>query len=200
MTAACSDKVDELPRQDFVVQQSVLAEPFNVSGLVMQAPLGWTEMDSTVLADHVKPMYQRTAVSPSRTPVPTKAFTDPQTGTMLIVSRYVRGLTVAERDEIVSAHRAYLDNQFATSNVREDEFRLGVYDATQFSYATDPAGAIKMFLSGPKDTYHQIDWIIPKDAYGLVLKTIESSIGSIVAPAYNPIDDNGNTKSESGNG
>lgn len=98
-------------------------------------------------------------------------------GSYSIISKIVSDNNIFE--EVDSAYYALLAENFKTKNINIGKVKINGINAIQYLITTNDTVIIKLILN-VKDSYYQIDYIIPLEIYEKELKFIESSIGSII--------------------
>lgn len=98
-------------------------------------------------------------------------------GSYTVISKIVSDKNVFE--EVDSTYYALLVENFKTKNITIGKVRINGIDAIQYLISTNDTVIIKLILC-VKDSYYQIDYIIPLEYYEKELRSIESSIGSIL--------------------
>jgi hypothetical protein len=97
-------------------------------------------------------------------------------GSYSVISKIVSDKNVFE--EVDSTYYALLVENFKTENITIGKVKINGIDAIQYLISTNDTVIIKLILC-VKDSYYQIDYIIPLEIYEKELRSIESSIGSI---------------------
>jgi hypothetical protein len=82
-------------------------------------------------------------------------------------------------EEVDSTYYGLLVENFKTRNINIGKIKINGINVIQYLITTNNTVIIKLILN-VKDSYYQIDYIIPLEIYEKELKFIESSIGSII--------------------
>ncbi|MEE9573442.1 MAG: hypothetical protein V3W20_10370, partial [Candidatus Neomarinimicrobiota bacterium] len=98
-------------------------------------------------------------------------------GSYLLISKIISDKNVFE--EVDSNYYELLVENIKTRNIDIGNVKINGINVIQYLITTNDTVIIKLILN-VKDSYYQIDYIIPLEIYEKELKFIESSIGSII--------------------
>ena len=146
------------------------------------APKNWKKIDDSMLAEVTNKL------KPQLTPqnlqiVPRWIFLNEASQSMCVVSK-LDGVEIAPDETLLKNLKAAYQTQFPNATVHQAVFVKDAFRIHQLMVIAADFVRIKLMCDAPETLVFQVDYRIPRDVYQTELRSIESSIGSIMV---NPI-------------
>jgi hypothetical protein len=169
-----ADGEDSFLPAEFEVRQALLSAPVVIdSAFVIQAPSGWADLDTAAFN------IVREAVAGDTAAFFTlellRVMSSPD-GASCVISKFMHDPRVFDLLNESFEQRLKFTSQ--SDDVVRGTFSVNGVKVVQYRIITPEVIAFKLFCL-IEDTYYEIDYLLPKNAYREEIRKVESSIGSI---------------------
>ncbi|MBU0507828.1 hypothetical protein KKH27_03180 [bacterium] len=161
---------------EFAVDSSRLGDPIHVKGLVVHAPAGWDEADSTLLVAVRQAVVGQ--ASENRLPEFHTVRIQPETGGVLVITSFPKDPRTT--GDFVTWARSFVEEYRRARSevpVEEDWLKIGGMAAVQIYQADSLRIQFKYLIAA--DLPVGLDYSVPRAAWEKEVRSVESSLGSI---------------------
>jgi len=172
---------DEYEQLSFNINNELLSDVFIDSTLDLQfsPPLGWKRLDKSIISQLKNQLKLTISDLPHYQLTPKEIFFNDENNALCAISVYLNVPDTASFKDFRQAYKRFVLDNFSETLKKNDLSRINNLNFYQMVIMDQKVVNFKFFGKNNSKHPYQIDYIIPNDEYSDLMKSIESSIGTL---------------------